>query len=135
MLVKIFSTLFNPNFPPIFFIVCWCCPLHFKKHTKLIRFMRREKTGRPIQNKLKVKKLIRRIVAQKIMETSWEIQKIVTFAWLTYLNFLDLKTHSYSPFSFIVLFQHNPTSFLPVKFLVTQKSRLMKMTVDTNVPK
>jgi hypothetical protein len=55
--------------------------------------------------------------------------------WGTFEAFLDSKTQSYCPFWVISLHQRNPTSFLAVKFFVTQKSKAVNKTVRINVVK
>ena len=73
------AALVMPNLLPICWAVCWCSPLHLKKQTKLMRVMRRENRARPIQNKLMVKKLMMRMMAQNKMEITCEIQNTIEF--------------------------------------------------------
>ena len=133
---NIWEAFFMPIFLPNFLAFYWCSPLHLKKQTKLIADSSRQKNARPIQNKLIVNMLIMKTIAQKTTKIIWDIQKIVTLPLFGILfGLLDSNIHYYSPPSDSWLHHRSPTSFLAVRFLVTQKSMLRSKTVVMKVPK
>lgn len=94
-----------------------------------------QKMASPIQNRLREKMLTMKTIAQKMIETIWETQKIATLAANgTRDGFLDSNIHSSYPVSSDSwLHQRSPTSLRAVRFLVTQKSMLMSWTVRMKV--
>ena len=65
------------------------------------------------------------IMTQNTITIPWLSQKNIIFTLSAFLfSPLDSNIHSSSPASFISLHHRSPTNFFPVKFFVTQKSRL-----------
>ena len=79
-----------PNFYDINCACFWCYPRHLKKHIKLITVNISQNKANPIQNKLIVKTLTIKIIAQNNKANNCEIQNMVTLKECgTRAGFLD----------------------------------------------